>query len=140
MDPVGVMLRAACQLRPRLGARLTWMREQRRGDTGLRVVDALVQPGHTAVDIGANWGLYTWRLAERVGPKGHVYAFEPNPGHAARLHAIKGSRSWVTIHQVALSDHEGEARLHIPIVEERPVSALASLKYRTGLFRYHWHD
>ena len=127
MDAVGALLRITRDVSPRLGARLVWMRERRHGDIALRVVDALVHPGDTALDIGANWGLYTWRLAERVGPQGRVYAFEPNPGHTARLQAIRGSRSWISIHQVALSDHAGEAQLHIPVVEDRQVSALASL-------------
>jgi FkbM family methyltransferase len=127
MDAAGALVRITLHTNPRLGARLLWARERRHGDTAVRVVDALVRPGDTALDIGANWGLYMWRLAERVGPRGRVYAFEPNPGHTKRLHAIRGTRSWITIHQVALSDRAGEADLHVPIIEERRVSALASL-------------
>lgn len=37
----------------------------------------LVKPGETALDIGANIGVHTLRLAEAVGETGRVYTFEP---------------------------------------------------------------
>lgn len=37
----------------------------------------LVKPGETALDIGANIGVHTLRLADAVGPNGRVFAFEP---------------------------------------------------------------
>ena len=37
-----------------------------------------VRVGDTVADVGANTGLYTMALAGRVGPAGHVYAFEPD--------------------------------------------------------------
>lgn len=36
-------------------------------------------PGHVVLDAGAFCGEITIELALRVGPAGHVYAFEPNP-------------------------------------------------------------
>lgn len=44
-----------------------------------------LHPGHTAFDIGANVGLHTLRMADLVGPRGTVYAFEPNPEVYGRL-------------------------------------------------------
>src|ERR1051325_1333663 len=41
--------------------------------------------GDCAWDIGANVGLYTVKLAERVGHKGRVFAFEPSPINVQRL-------------------------------------------------------
>lgn len=38
---------------------------------------AIVKPGDTVLDIGANIGAHTLPLADAVGPKGHVFAFEP---------------------------------------------------------------
>lgn len=38
----------------------------------------LVKPGDTVLDIGANIGCMTVPLAQRVGPEGAVFAFEPN--------------------------------------------------------------
>jgi FkbM family methyltransferase len=39
----------------------------------------LVRPGMTALDIGANQGVYTLGLSRLVGTRGRVYAFEPDP-------------------------------------------------------------
>ncbi len=38
-----------------------------------------LKPGEAAADIGAGTGYYTWRLAEKVGPKGCVYAVDIQP-------------------------------------------------------------
>lgn len=38
-----------------------------------------VKAGDEVLDIGANYAYYTVRLADLVGEKGHVYAFEPIP-------------------------------------------------------------
>ena len=43
-------------------------------------LDAIgIARGATVADIGAGAGYFTWRLAERVGPKGKVYANEIQP-------------------------------------------------------------
>jgi FkbM family methyltransferase len=114
--------------RPRLAARVTWEVKRRRGDYTLTLVERLVHPGDHVVDAGANWGLFTARLAELTGPTGHVTAFEPHPGHARTLGAIAASHSWVTVHQAALSQEPGDAELAVPVHEGRELSALASLE------------
>ena len=43
------------------------------------VLMALLQPGDTFVDVGANMGYYSIKAGTRVGPGGRVFAFEPNP-------------------------------------------------------------
>ena len=40
-------------------------------------LEELIQPGWTAVDVGANIGYFTLLMANRVGPQGKVIAFEP---------------------------------------------------------------
>jgi predicted methyltransferase len=45
-----------------------------------RALDALrIVPGSVAADIGAGSGAITWRLAQRVGPAGKVYANDIQP-------------------------------------------------------------
>lgn len=44
-----------------------------------------LQPGQVFYDIGANIGCYTLYAAQRVGPEGHVYAFEPHLPNAISL-------------------------------------------------------
>jgi ubiquinone/menaquinone biosynthesis C-methylase UbiE len=42
-----------------------------------KVLDALqIPPGATVADVGAGVGYFTWRLAQRVGPKGKVIAVD----------------------------------------------------------------
>ena len=113
--------------RPGLAARMTWEVKRRRGDYTMTLVERLVHPGDHAVDAGANWGLFTARLAELTGPTGRVTAFEPNSGHAHTLGAIAERHPWVKLHLAALSQQPGAADLAVPVHEGRELSALASL-------------
>lgn len=45
----------------------------------LALVRAVVRPGDTVIDIGAHKGYVALHCALRVGPTGHVFAFEPDP-------------------------------------------------------------
>lgn len=45
----------------------------------LDLLSRLIRPGHTVVDVGANIGTHTIEFAHRVGEKGRVIAFEPQP-------------------------------------------------------------
>ncbi|GJD29450.1 2-phytyl-1,4-beta-naphthoquinone methyltransferase, chloroplastic [Methylobacterium adhaesivum] len=49
----------------------------------IRLMD--IRPGQTVADIGAGSGYYTVRLAERVGPEGHVFAEDVTPLYLAGL-------------------------------------------------------
>ncbi len=39
----------------------------------------LIRPGFHIIEWGANYGAHTLFMAQKVGPTGHVWAFEPNP-------------------------------------------------------------
>jgi len=41
------------------------------------IIETLLMPGMVAMDIGANFGYHTFRMARRVQDSGMVYAFEP---------------------------------------------------------------
>jgi FkbM family methyltransferase len=69
--------------------------------------------GATAIDIGANKGIYCYWLSRAVGRSGKVLAFEPQP---EMIHYIKNrKRSFaldnVEITLTALSDRRGTAQL-----------------------------
>ena len=80
-----------------------------RGEPELRLLPFLVPPGCTAIDVGANKGIYTLALSALAG---QVHAFEPNPLMVARLG--KGLPANVRLHHLALSDRAGKATLAVP--------------------------
>lgn len=115
-----------------LMARLWWTRERRSGDRALEVVDRVVRPGDVALDVGANFGFFSYRLARLVGPDGEVHAFEPHPEQRGNLTRIEATRANVRFHAVALSARPGNAALVVPRVDGRPDLALATLEQRPG--------
>jgi FkbM family methyltransferase len=117
-------------IEPTLGARLAWRYRERKGDLDIRVIQAMVKAGDTVLDIGANWGLYTWRLADLVGPSGRVYAFEPDPLSGRSLQRIAACRAHVTVQAVALSNRTGDGGLRVPHYRGQRLSALASMEDR----------
>jgi FkbM family methyltransferase len=52
---------------------------------GREVMRRYVRPGDVAFDIGANHGFHTAHLSRLVGPRGRVFAFEPNPSLGSTL-------------------------------------------------------
>jgi FkbM family methyltransferase len=83
-------------------------------------LSALVPAGKVAIDAGANVGVYSYWIARAAS---EVVAFEPQPVLAKRL-AASGIRG-LTVHNVALSDTDGVAELHVP---RSSYSGIASLK------------
>lgn len=68
-----------------------------------------VRPGGVVFDVGAHVGLYTLIAARRVGPAGHVYAFEPFPDNVRHLaeHLRLNGVENVSIMETAVTDHAG---------------------------------
>jgi FkbM family methyltransferase len=80
------------------------------------LLPCLVQSGDRVVDVGANLGMFTRKLARLVGPDGNVYSFEPIPQTFDFLsHNLKklGLRQ-VKSHPFALSDSERTEVMVIP--------------------------
>src|ERR1700730_10744620 len=109
---------------------LQWhlMHHPKSADPELLYLDKIVPEGAVTVDVGANCGLYTHKLA-RLSRR--VYAFEPSHKMADLLR--RTSPSNVSIHEIALSDQTGNAELFIPQGDQEPVYGLASLEPRLGL-------
>jgi FkbM family methyltransferase len=96
------------------------------------VLEALIAPGDTVVDIGANIGEHTLRAAWRTGPTGRVFAFEPQPtvyDTLARNIAANGFQDRVTAICAAVSDHAGDGELYLPEASDN--SGLATLEALT---------
>ena len=86
----------------------------------LPFVRQLLQPGQNVIDIGANYGVYTLPMAQKVGAGGHVWAFEPASTTAqflAQSIAANGF-SQVTLEQKAVSSAPGSAQLALHVQAE----------------------
>ena len=80
------------------------------------ILSRLVTSGDWVIDIGANVGFYTKRLAELVGPDGRVLAFEPVPETFALLTgnlAVCGFTN-VTLFNTAVSEGSNLVGISVP--------------------------
>jgi len=83
----------------------------------LDLIPFAVQPGETALDLGANFGLYCYHLAKVLGRSGRIYAFEPVPFtfETLRLVAkILGFRN-VTLFEKGCSEEAGRISFEVPV-------------------------
>jgi FkbM family methyltransferase len=69
-----------------------------------------LEKGEVFFDVGANVGFYSLFAAQRVGPTGRVFSFEPDPMTFESLErsARRNGFAWQTCVNVALSDREAE--------------------------------
>ena len=75
-----------------------------------------VQPGAMFLDVGANIGYFSVIVAACLGDDGQVFAVEPEPANAALLRENvlrNGLHERITVAELALSDVEQPAQLHI---------------------------
>ncbi|QDA35818.1 FkbM family methyltransferase (plasmid) [Paracoccus liaowanqingii] len=96
------------------------------GEPELRLLPYLIDSGDCVLDVGANYGVYSWHAALRAQK---VIAFEPQPTLARFLQRAFGSR--VQVEQTALSDRTGEVLLRIP--NDRMHDGLATVEVDNDL-------
>lgn len=92
-------------------------KELRKGEKELRLLPFLVHRQRSAVDVGANKGVWTHLLA---GLCVHVHAFEPHPKQFQYLKRALPRNA--TAYDLALSDKEGEAVLRLRKGRHGPVN------------------
>src|SRR5215204_2672287 len=104
---------------------LQWhfMKRPKSAERELSYLDKVIPDDAVTVDVGANCGLYTRQLA-RLSRE--VHAFEPSQQMARLLRRTSAAN--FSVHEMALSDHAGEADLFIPQDENGLVHGLASLE------------
>jgi FkbM family methyltransferase len=94
----------------RLPVRVAWMRATGTLEPEARSLSTLTSPSGTALDIGANHGVYSYFMVRHFD---RVVAFEPQAECVETLQ--RWARGRVDVRQVALSDHQGEGKLAVPI-------------------------
>jgi FkbM family methyltransferase len=114
------------------------------------VVNKVLQPGDTALDIGANLGLVAFKMLERVGPSGKVIAFEPQSRMTDFIAQSIAQNSIKNLHlqKMGLADAPATLQLSIPehnagaasfvseggaLFEEVPVTTLDDFHQKNGL-------
>ncbi len=76
-----------------------------------------VKKGEVVLDVGANYGLYTYYLSKLVGESGEVIAFEPIPFTYRTLLKVLNifSLKNISAHMLAVSDKDGVDKFKIPL-------------------------
>jgi FkbM family methyltransferase len=111
---------------PRVWFRFKFLKYKyfRRGEPELWLIRHLVEPGTTALDVGASIGMYA---AEMTRYAGKVIAFEANPEVAAFTRSVAPRN--VEVLNVALSSTPGRSTLTVPLnAKGRAVTELASVE------------
>tara|TARA_R110001592_G_C13189203_1_gene752166 strand:+ start:3381 stop:4754 length:1374 start_codon:yes stop_codon:yes gene_type:complete len=82
----------------------------------IHFVRNFIKPGMIALDIGANYGLYSTAIAKNLGEKGKLWCFEPTPNTAKALRSTiekNNLKKQVEIIEAGLSDHIGTATFYL---------------------------
>jgi hypothetical protein len=91
------------------------------GEHELYLLNQIILPGGTAIDVGANRGFFSFAFSEIVDL---VEAFEPNPDYAQFAQRMLGARA--RVHEVALSNKTGTAEFIVPLSKEGAVLHLGA--------------
>ena len=85
----------ACDLRDSIAREVCFTGRYEPQETRLAL--AILRPGMTAVDAGANWGYFTLLSAHAVGPRGRVVALEPHPALSGLLALSSVRHVWAAV-------------------------------------------
>lgn len=109
------------------------IRHRRYREPELALIAQAVREGDCVVDVGANYGLYSYHLSRAVGARGEVLALEPIPFTAAVLRRVVRilDLSNVKVIPIGCSDYSGAAEFTVPIqANGAPIGGLAHLATR----------
>jgi FkbM family methyltransferase len=83
-----------------------------------------LRPGMTAIDIGANLGVYSLPIARLVGPEGQVFSYEPASETRRLLAASKASNGADNLHIIAAALSDGEREGHLVLGASSELNSL----------------
>lgn len=79
----------------------------------VELMKKIIKPGMVVVDVGANIGFYTLLMADLVGEKGVVYAFEPERNNYNHLKELCRHRRNIMVNRCAVGEKSEELNLYI---------------------------
>jgi FkbM family methyltransferase len=86
----------------------------------------VLREGDSAIDIGANFGLWAYHMSRAVGRTGKVYSFEPIPFTARTFRIVArrlGFAHNVELFEKGCGERAGEVEFTIPVMETGAISA-----------------
>jgi FkbM family methyltransferase len=94
-------------------------------ETELALIPIAVREGDTTLDVGANYGLYSYHLSRAVGRSGRVFAFEPLPFTYATLVRVARLLRLDNVELVPMgcSDQTGPVTFRVPVQASGAISA-----------------
>jgi FkbM family methyltransferase len=83
----------------------------------LDLIPFAIRPGETALDLGANFGLYSYHISRALGGSGRVCAFEPVPFTFATLQLVSKILRFrnVTLFEKGCSAEAGRISFEVPV-------------------------
>lgn len=84
-----------------------------------KVVLGCLKPGARVIEVGANLGYFTVKMARAVGPSGRIDSYEANPRVSALLARsveFNGYAPCVTVHRKAAADRVGRLSFYTSVV------------------------
>ena len=101
------------------------------------LVSEFMKPGDVGLDIGANLGVISLRMASRVGKKGRVHAFDPNPRVLRYLQQTLDANAKLPIrlHKIALGRSAQEMTIAVP---EGNLGSASIARDQTGIHVHHY--
>ena len=91
----------------------------------IELIPYAVREGESALDVGANYGMWTYPLSRAVGPNGRVYAFEPVPFTVDTLRLVVRLLRLRNVEIVpkACGEREGSIEFAVPVQDSGAISA-----------------
>lgn len=97
------------------------------------LLDVLMPNNGVFLDVGSNWGWFSLFLSSQPDFQGQIHAFEPfHSTYADLVSTVEqaGLRDVIHCHEVALSDTNGEAAMHLPDHFQSGTAVMADPKTR----------
>src|SRR5262245_31922159 len=91
----------------------------------LQLIPYALREGEAALDIGANYGLYSYHLSRALGGRGRVYAFEPVPFTCGTFRLISKVLRFRNVELVpkGCSDKNGQVTFELPLQASGAIAA-----------------
>jgi len=92
----------------------------------LELCRLVLREGDSAIDIGANFGVWSYHMSRAVGSAGHVYAFEPIPFTARTFRKVAkrlGFTRNVRLFEAGCGEKAEEIEFTVPVMDSGAISA-----------------